>query len=110
MTNNEVEYKAVFLGFDLAKVVGVESAIIQCNSQVVVGHINGDYEAKGEWMKEYLSMVKDKMSEGFSAKLNKSQGKRMSKQTIWPKLHFPGIQTSLVRYYLSSNIPLPLTK
>jgi len=48
--------------------VGVESAVIQCNSQVVVRHINGDYKAKGEWMKEYLSMVKDKMSEGFSAK------------------------------------------
>ena len=68
MTNNEVEYKAVFSGFELAKVVGVESVVIQCNSQVVVGHINGDYKAKGEWMKEYLSMVKDRMSEGFLAK------------------------------------------
>ena len=34
----------------------------------MVRHINGDYKAKGEWMKEYLSMVKSKMSEEFSVK------------------------------------------
>lgn len=44
------------------------SAIIHCDSQVIVGHINGDYKVKGELMKEYLSMVRSKMSEEFSAK------------------------------------------
>ena len=34
----------------------------------MVGHINRDYEAKGERMKEYLSMVKSKMSEEFLVK------------------------------------------
>ena len=68
MINNEAEYEAVLSGLDLAKVAGAESAIIHCDSQVVVGHINGDYEAKGEQMKEYLSMIKDKKSEGFSTK------------------------------------------
>ena len=52
----------------MAKAVGAMLAIIHCGLQVVVGHINGDYEAKGEWMKEYLSMVKIKMSKEFSAK------------------------------------------
>ena len=46
-TNNEAEYEAVLLGLDLAKTVGVESTVIHCDSQVVVGHINGDYKAKG---------------------------------------------------------------
>ena len=26
---------------------GVESVVIHCDSQVVVGHINGNYEVKG---------------------------------------------------------------
>ena len=34
----------------------------------MVGQINGDYEAKRERMKEYLSMVKSKMSEEFLVK------------------------------------------
>ena len=55
----------VLSNLDLAKAGRVELAVIHCDSQVVVGHINGDYEAKGEWMKEYLSMVNSKMNEGF---------------------------------------------
>ncbi|XP_075654832.1 uncharacterized protein LOC142625003 [Castanea sativa] len=56
-TNNEAEYKAVLSGIDLAKAVGATLAIMHCNSQVVVGHINSNYEAKGEQMKKYLSMI-----------------------------------------------------
>ena len=58
----------VLSGLDLAKVAKVVSVVIHCNSQVVVGHINGDYEAKGERMKEYLSIFRRKMAKGFSAK------------------------------------------
>lgn len=68
MTNNEVEYEVVLSGLDLAKATRAMSMVIHFNSQVVVRHISGDYEAKGEWMKKYLHMVKDKMSKGFSAK------------------------------------------
>ena len=62
MSNNKVEYEVVLSGFDLAKAAGALSVIIHCDSQVVVGHVNGDYEAKGEQMKEYLSMVKGRLS------------------------------------------------
>ena len=67
-TNNEAEYEVVLLSLDLVKVVEAMSAVIHCNSQVIVTHINGDYKAKGERMKEYLSVVKSKMSKGFSTK------------------------------------------
>ena len=43
------------------------SVVIHYNSQVVVRHINGDYKAKGERMREYLSMIKRKMGEGLLA-------------------------------------------
>ena len=42
--------------------------VIHCDSQVVIRHINSDYEAKGEWMREYMSMIKGKVSEGLSVK------------------------------------------
>ena len=68
MTNNEAEYEAILSGLDLAKAVGVELAVIHCNSQVVVRHINGNYKAKSNGRKKYLSMVKGKMNKEFLAK------------------------------------------
>ena len=48
MTNNEAEYEAVLKGLNLAKAAGASSVVIHYDLQVVVGHINGDYKAKGE--------------------------------------------------------------
>ena len=67
-TNNKAKYEAVLSSLNLAKSAGAELAVIHYDSQVVVGHINGNYEVKGECMKEYLSMVKSKMSEEFLVK------------------------------------------
>ena len=67
-TINEVEYVAVFTSLDLAKEAGVTSVVIYSDSQVIIGYINGDYEAKGERMKEYQSMVKERISQKFLAK------------------------------------------
>jgi len=44
------------------------SVVIHSNLQVIVGHINGDYEAKGKRMKEYLIMIKGRVSQKFLAK------------------------------------------
>ena len=46
MANNKAKYKAVLSSLDLAKATGAKSTVIHCNSQVVVRHISGDYEAK----------------------------------------------------------------
>ena len=61
-TNNEVEYEIVLTGLDLTKVTGASLVVMHNNLQVIIRQINGDYEAKGEWMKEYLSMVKERVS------------------------------------------------
>ena len=66
-TNNEAEYEAVLSGLDLAKVEGAMSIVIHYNSQVVVRYINDDYKAKGERMREYLSMIKRNVGEGLWA-------------------------------------------
>lgn len=67
-TNNKTEYEVVLLGIDLAKVVEATSVVVHFDLQVVVGHINDDYEAKGERMKKYLSMVKSKTGDGILIK------------------------------------------
>lgn len=40
------------MGLDLAKAAGASSIILHSDSLVVIGHINGEYEAKGERMKK----------------------------------------------------------
>lgn len=44
------------------------SIVIHSDSQVIAGHVNGDYEVKREQMKKYLSMVKERVSQNFVVK------------------------------------------
>ena len=67
-TNNKAEYEAILIGLDLAKAVRASSVVLHSNSQVVIGHINGDYEAKGERMKKYLDLLKRQTSQTFEVK------------------------------------------
>ena len=56
-TNNEVKYKALLKGLELAKSVEARSILILGDSQLVMGQINGTYEAKEGRMKKYLEKV-----------------------------------------------------
>jgi ribonuclease HI len=56
-TNNEAEYEAVIAGLNLAEHLGAKNLEIQSDSQVVVSHIQGGSEAKGEKMIKYLAKV-----------------------------------------------------
>ena len=62
-TNNEVEYKALIAGLDLAKAARATDLVVYCDSQVVTSQVNGDYECKGEQMKKYLEQVKKWMND-----------------------------------------------
>ena len=57
-TNNEVEYKALLKGLELAKSLGAESIVIKGNSQLIIGQVNETSEVKEERMKKYLNKVK----------------------------------------------------
>jgi ribonuclease HI len=57
ITNNEAEYKAVIAGLSLAEHLGAKNLEVRSDSQVVVGHIQGGSEAKGEKMIKYLAKV-----------------------------------------------------
>ena len=56
-TNNEVEYEALLKGLQLAKSVEARSVLVQGDSQLVMGQVNGTYEAKEGRMKKYLEKV-----------------------------------------------------
>jgi ribonuclease HI len=59
VTNNEAEYEAVIAGLKIAQEMGAEYVELRSDSQVIVGHIQGVFKAKGERMKLYLSQVQD---------------------------------------------------
>lgn len=44
------------------------SIVIHNDSQVIVEHVNRDYEVQKEQMKKYLSMVKERVSQNFVVK------------------------------------------
>ena len=49
-TNNEAEYKALLTGQSVAKALGAKNLIVQANSQLIIGQVKGDCEAKEERM------------------------------------------------------------
>jgi ribonuclease HI len=61
-TNNEAEYEAVIAGLRRALKLGAKSMEVQRDSQVIVGHIRGEFEAKEERMKMYLSKLHNMQS------------------------------------------------
>ena len=46
VTNSEVEYEALLTGLSLAKALGAKNLIVQVDSQLIIGQVKGDYEAK----------------------------------------------------------------
>ena len=56
-TNNEVEYEALLKGLELAKSVEATSILVLGDFQLVMGQVNGTYEAKEGRMKKYLEKV-----------------------------------------------------
>uniref|UniRef100_A0A2N9F5L1 RNase H type-1 domain-containing protein n=1 Tax=Fagus sylvatica TaxID=28930 RepID=A0A2N9F5L1_FAGSY len=57
-TNNEAEYEALLVGLKTAKILGATELDVHSDSQLVVGQVNGDYEAKEGRMQQYLQLVR----------------------------------------------------
>ena len=75
-TNNEAEYEAFLKCLELAKSLGVESVLIQGDSQLFIGQVNGTCEAKEERMKKYLNKVRrliKKFSEAHFVQISREE-------------------------------------
>ena len=56
--NNEAEYEALLAGMAMVKRLGGEAIEIFLDSRLVVGQINGDFEARDQRMQGYLSKIR----------------------------------------------------
>nr|XP_023903529.1 uncharacterized protein LOC112015361 [Quercus suber] len=56
-TNNEAEYEALLKGMELAKSIEAKSLLVLGDSQLIIGQVNGVFEAKEERMRKYLDRV-----------------------------------------------------
>ena len=60
-TNNQAEYKAVLLGFELMREAGSKSANFFLDSQLVVRQLNGQYKVKDAGLKPiYLKIMNER--------------------------------------------------
>ncbi|XP_076958323.1 uncharacterized protein LOC143634019 [Bidens hawaiensis] len=59
--NNEAEYEAFLAGLRIAKKLGVKHLEARMDSMLIVGQINGTYEAMNHVMASYVSQAKDLM-------------------------------------------------
>uniref|UniRef100_A0A2N9J520 Uncharacterized protein n=1 Tax=Fagus sylvatica TaxID=28930 RepID=A0A2N9J520_FAGSY len=62
-TNNEAEYEALLAGLKLSKSMGIENLTVKSDSQLIVGQVKGEYEAKEDRMKKYLMVVKNLLTQ-----------------------------------------------
>ena len=58
-TNNEVEYEALLAGVAMVRQLGGEVVELYFDSRLVVGQVNGDFEAQDERMQGYLTKVQN---------------------------------------------------
>ena len=59
ITNNEAEYKTLLTGVSVARELGATILRIQSDSQLIMGQVKGEYEAKEDRMAKYLRLVKN---------------------------------------------------
>ena len=58
-SNNEAEYEAVLSGLNRASALFASKLRIYSDSQLIVGHLKKEYEAKDEHISQYLLKVQD---------------------------------------------------
>ena len=57
MINNEAEYEAILTGLRIAQALGARNALQRSDSQLVIGQVKGDFEAKEARMQKYLKLT-----------------------------------------------------
>ena len=63
-TNNEVEYEALMLAFQILKRFQVKKVLIHWDSELVIKQLQGEYQAQHPRMRSYRNAVQD-LVEGF---------------------------------------------
>ena len=59
---NEAEYEALLTGLRIARALGAKNIVLKSNSQLVIGQVRGDFEAKETRMQKYLKLTNQLVS------------------------------------------------
>ena len=49
-SNNQAEYEALIAGMLLAKEMGAQNLLVKSDSQLITGHVSGEFQAKDTQM------------------------------------------------------------
>ena len=64
-SNNEAEYKALELGLESAKELGIQNLVIEGDSQLVVEQTVGNYKMKSETLRPFYNRVQALLAKNF---------------------------------------------
>ena len=62
VTNNEEEYETILTGLRIAQALRAKNALLRSDSQLVIGQVKGDLEAKETRMQRYLKLTNQLVS------------------------------------------------
>ena len=62
ITNNEAKHEALLAGLRIARALGAQKIMLKSDSQLVIGQVRGDFEAKETRMQKYLKLVNQLVS------------------------------------------------
>ena len=57
ITNNEAEYEAILTGLRIAWALKAKNILLSSDSQLIIGQVKGDFEAKETRMQKYLKLM-----------------------------------------------------
>ncbi|RVW47932.1 Transposon Tf2-12 polyprotein [Vitis vinifera] len=85
-SNNEAEYEAILSGLDLALALSVSKLRIYSDSQLVVRHVQKEYEAKDSRMARYLAKVRSTLQQFTEWTIEKIKRADNGALTPWPNI------------------------
>uniref|UniRef100_A0A2N9GE62 Uncharacterized protein n=1 Tax=Fagus sylvatica TaxID=28930 RepID=A0A2N9GE62_FAGSY len=109
-TNNEAEYEALLTGLEMAKVLGATELEVLSDSQLVVGQVNGDYEAKEGRMQQADQLAKSASSSTSDDKIKVVQQSSLQTTEMNPVHAETSWMTPIISYLQRGTLPDNLTR
>ena len=82
-SNNEAEYEDVIVGLNLTHSMKADQLEVCNDSQLVVKHIEDDYEAKGKKMIRYLKKVRELLKKFLRVQVRHIPERRIHGRMPW---------------------------
>lgn len=105
ISNNQAEYEALLVGMELARDLGVEFLECRTDSQLVEGHMNGNFQVKDDQLLQYVHKAKQLASQFKSLELKHILRKESTRADRLSKL-----TSGKEKVHLSSMVKQILTK